>query len=318
MIFLSAKKNFYLTILLPLMALACQQRQEAPMAKSAGDSAVSGTTPASSGQLEGEAQRSRDTLNPFGTTVTMADLPDSLRMFVRTAEVRFRVRQVLSTIQQIEDLTLRNGGFVTVSNLLTEVEYRDEHPISRDSALETTRFSVHGRLVLLVPCRLLDTTLRAMHPLAEFLDYRRVSAEDVALKMMEDQLLQRRQNNYQQRVNAAAQAGKPTIRLEAADRTLSSRAASDRSRIERLKLEDAVQYSTVEVDIYQPAQLRQRMVANTEIRPYERGFWASISDGLRSGAVLLKSIIIRLVQGWSVLLLLALAIWGITKYRRGR
>ncbi len=32
----------------------------------------------------------------------------------------------------------------------------------------------------------------------------------------------------------------------------------------------------------------------------------------------LQSIMIGLVQGWSVLLLLALAIWGVTRYRRGR
>ena len=110
---------------------------------------------------------------------------DSLHKFIGTAEVKFRVRHVLSATRQLEDVALRNHGFVTVSNLRTEVEYHSEQLISRDSAVETTRFSMHSHLVLRIPCQQLDTTLRAMHRLAEFLDYRHVRAEDVALKMME-------------------------------------------------------------------------------------------------------------------------------------
>ncbi len=280
------------------------------------DSAMTSEAPASApAETEGRAA-GKDALNPFGTSVAAVSWLDSLRKFVRTAEVKFRVRDVLSATLQLEDVALRNRGFVTVSNLRTEVEYRNEQPISRDSAVETTRFSVQSHLVLRVPYPQLDTALRSMNRLAEFLDYRNARAEDVALKMMEDQLLQLRQSNYQQSVNAAAQSGKPNTQLEAADRTLGSRASADQSRLERLKLEDAIQYSTIEVDIYQPAQIQQRMVTNTEIRPLERGFWVSIGEGLVEGALLLRELAILLAQGWSIILLVVLAVWGIRRWRR--
>lgn len=316
-------KILFAAALLVLSALACQSPENAPNAQSAKDaSAYERASSAPESQAEdaaasaGEEARGRDQANPFGTTVSIASPLDSLRRFVRTAEVKFRVRQVLSATLQLEDVALRHGGFVTVSNLRTEVEYRHEQPISRDSAVETTRFSVHSHLVLRVPYRQLDTTLRSMHRLAEFLDYRNVRAEDVAFKMMQDQLLQLRQSNYQQNVNKAAQAGKPGTQLEAADRTLSSRAAADQSRLERLKLEDAIQYSTIEVDIYQPAQLQQRLVANTEPKPIERGFWASIGEGLRSGGMLLRELAIGLAHSWSVVLLVVLLFLGIRWWRQ--
>jgi hypothetical protein len=50
-----------------------------------------------------------------------------------------------------------------------------------------------------------------------------------------------------------------------ADRARASRAASDQARIETLKLEDAIRFSTVTVDIYQLPQIRQTMVANTDV-----------------------------------------------------
>ncbi len=313
-VFLSRK--FLLAPFFLLLWLACQRPEGAPGAQMSKDSAVSEEAPAPPRAPAPAEREETDALNPFGTIVAVAGSLDSTRKFIRHAEVKFRVRQVLSATLQLEDIALRNRGFVTVSNLRTEVEYRNEQPFSRDSSVETTRFAVHSHLVLRVPYQQLDTTLRAMNRLAEFLAYRNVSAEDVALKMMEDQLLQLRQSNYQQSVNTAAQAGKPATRLEAADRTLSSRAAADQSRIERLKLEDAIQYSTVEVDIYQPAQIQQRMIANTEMRPPERGFWASIGDGLLSGAVLLRTLVIALAHSWSIILLLILAVLAIRRYRR--
>lgn len=316
MFFISVKPGFFTAILLCLSILSCQQREGAPRSQMATESAASEAPPAPPRAAAPAETVEMDALNPFGTAVAVVGSLDSTRKFVRTAEVKFRVLNVLSATLQLEDIALRNRGFVTVSNLRTEVEYRNEQPVSRDSAVEITRSSVHSHLVLRVPYRQLDTTLRAMNRLAEFLDYRNVRAEDVALKMMEDQLLQLRQSTYQQSVNAAAQAGKPATQLEAADRSLSSRTAADQSRIERLKLEDAIQYSTVDIEIYQPAQLQQRMVANTEIRPVERGFWASIGEGLVSGAWLLRELVVGLAHCWSVILLVGLAVWGIRRWRQ--
>ena len=262
------------------------------------------------------AEKKANPLNPFGTSVAAVDPLDSLRKFVRTAELKFRVREVLPATLQIEDIALHNHGFVTVSNLSSEVEQRSEQPISRDSALETTRFSVHAHLTIRVPYRQLDTTLRAMNRLVDYLDYRNVKAEDVALKMMEDQLLQLRQRNYQREISNAAQSGKSGNKMEAADRTLESRTAADQSRIDRLKLEDALQFSTVEIDIYQAAQIKRQTIANTEIRPVEMSFWRELGDALRSGAGFLEMLVIGLVQAWAFILLIGLAYWAWKKYRR--
>ena len=311
------KNAFWPTVLVLLFLVACQRHDSAPNAQMAKDAAESATAPAPTPPMESRPALQQDTLNPFSTAVAVVSALDSTRRFVRTAELKFRVREVLPATMQIEDLARRNAGFVTVSNVGSEIEYRDLQPISRDSALEMTRFSVHGHLVLRVPYRQLDTTLRALHRLVDFLDYRNVKAEDVAMKLLEDQLLQFRQNDYQTDINAAAQNGKSTNKLEAADRKLNSRTAADASRLERLKLEDALQFSTVEIDIYQAAQLRQQVVANTAFQMPDPGFWQRVGDGFRSGVELVEWLLIGLAHVW-VFIVLGVAFWIWRKYRRNR
>jgi len=148
MFFLLSKNLLFTTLLLSILALACQSRERLSSAQMANDSAITSAAPAPSQAEPKGGAAEKDALNPFSASVAV------------------------------------------VSSL----------------------------------------------------DYRNVRAEEVALKMMEDQLLQRRQSIYQQNIYAAAQTGKSATQLEAADRTLSSRAAADQSRIERLKLEDAIQY----------------------------------------------------------------------------
>jgi len=207
---------------------------------------------------------------------------------------------------------------VTVSNISSDVDYRNEQPVSRDSALERTRFTMHAQLVIRVPFRQLDTTLRAMNRLIDYLDYRNVQAKDVALKLLEEQLLQLRQSNYQQQVSSAAQNGKPAPKMDAAERILNSRTAADQSRVDRLTLEDAIQFSTVEIDIYQAAQVKEQMIANTAFRAPQRHFWQELSEAFVNGADFIRSLVIGLVNLWAVVLLVLLVYFGWKRYRRNR
>ncbi len=318
--FAASKPLFLFTALFILMTLGCQQAERSPNTQMAKEAPIQDAAESSAGVAAAPESRSamsgNDPLNPFGTSVAAASSLDSIRKFIRTAELKFRVGEVLPATLEIENVALRNQGFVTTSNLSCELEYSEVQPISRDSALETTRFSVHAHLVIRVPYRQLDTTLRAMNHLMQHLDYRNVRAEEVALKLLTEQLVQQRQNDYQQELNRASQNGKQAILLPAADRKLNSRTIADESRIARLKLEDAIQFSTVEIDIYQAPQIRRQTIANTEIQPAQWNFWWQLGKALRSGVDLMQMLVLGLAHIWVVILLVVLAYFGLKRYRR--
>jgi hypothetical protein len=235
----------------------------------------------------------------FSSTTAVPGAIDSLKKFVRTAQMRFRVKNSADATLRIEDIALRNGGFVINSHLNTELELRQTTPISRDSALEITRYSIHSQLVIRVPYRMLDTTLRSIGRLSDFLDLRHVNASDVELQMLEQELASLREGIYRRELERSEE-NKTSPK---ADRARSSRAASDQARIETLKLEDAIRFSTVTVDIYQLPQIRQTMVANTEVPIPQLPLAAQIGGALHSGGEILMLLLLGIVHVWSLILL---------------
>ena len=157
--------GFSVLFLLP----ACQQKSEAPFAEQrpappSSERTLNAKSEAEAAPSGPEAQFQDAATNGdiFSSKAAIPSAIDSLKKFVRNAEMRFRVKNTAAATIRIEDIVLRNGGFIISSQLGSQVELQHTTPVSRDSALETTRFRMHSHLVIRVPYRLLDTTLRSI------------------------------------------------------------------------------------------------------------------------------------------------------------
>ena len=179
-------KNTNKPVLLALMLLwlaGCQARQEADqIARSQTESGAANVPapPAPSADDESKEQEA-----PAATQ----DLPASetklpARQFVRSADVKCRVDDVLKATHRIEAITALHGGFVTYTKLDSQPDGTETVAISADSLLETTRYTVSNTMTLRVPNARLDTTLRAIMELAGHLDFREIKADDVALQRL--------------------------------------------------------------------------------------------------------------------------------------
>lgn len=298
---------------------ACQQNSETPFVERSPapppqglqKQAELGRAPAASASTE-QFEDAVANGHIFSSAAAVPSAIDSIKKFVRTAEMRFRVKDTEYATLRIEDIALRNGGFVISSNLNTDVELRQTTPISRDSALETTRFTVRTQLVIRVPYRQLDTTLRSIGRLSDFLDLRHVSAEDVGLKMLEQELARLRESIYRTDLSNSEESKYSPK----ADRARDSRAATDQARIETLKLEDAIRFSTIRLDIYQLQQIRQTIVANTAVHIPQRPFAARLGDALRSGSQVFTVLLLGIVHLWGVILLAVAGYFGWKIWRR--
>ncbi len=104
---------------------------------------------------------------------------DKGRKFIRTATMKFRVNNVIKSTYKIEEITAGFDGFVTYTNLASEMDNQTIVPISADSSLETIFFTVSNTFTLRVPNTNLDSTLRTFARLIDYLDYRTIEASDV-------------------------------------------------------------------------------------------------------------------------------------------
>jgi len=235
---------------------------------------------------------------------------DSTRRFIRSADLRFRVPDVIRATYRIEDIVGANEGFVTFTNLYSTIDFEENTAISADSTLISTHFTVNNTMTLRVPNTKLDTTLKQIAPLIEFLDYRIIKATDVGLDMLYNQLLQKRAKKYDARVAKAVEAKGNKLRdvTFTAERMLSSEEKADQAALSNLALSDKVNFSTINLQLYQRQSLKHCLIANNKnIKSYEPSFGYQVIEALQTGLYLLQVFILFLLKIWWLVLLAVLA-----------
>ena len=116
---------------------------------------------------------------------------NSNRKFVRTADVKFKVKNVAKSTYAIEDATTKFGGFVTYTNLQSNIHSENRTKVSQDSTLVTTKYKVDNNITIRIPNTKMDTVIKTIAKQIHFLDFRIIKADDVSLQMLSNELVQK-------------------------------------------------------------------------------------------------------------------------------
>jgi len=235
---------------------------------------------------------------------------DSTRKFIRTAELRFKVKSVIKSTYSIEEIAGRQDGFVTYTNLSSTIDNVTTMPISADSSLETTYYTVTNSISLRVPNTKLDTTLKEISKNIEYLDYRIIKAEDVALQLLSNRLAQNRLSKSEKRLtNAIDNRGKKLKETTTAEYLLAeNQERADNASISTLSLNDQVHFSTINLSIYQRQSLKRELIPNDlNIAAYEPGFGKKMLESLMIGWSVLEAIFVFLTKLWGLILIIVVA-----------
>jgi hypothetical protein len=267
---------------------------------------------------EASAEMAADSVSIETTSSNAAVVKkESNRKFVRTADLKFKVKNVAKSTYAIENIVAKNGGFVTFTDLKSTVNEKSETKISQDSTLETTRFTVDNTITLRVPNTQLDTVLKLMVNEVAFLDSRLIKADDEALQLLSNKMAQKRLTSHQKRLEKGIDTkGKKLNDItNAEDKVLDRETESDETVLKNLSLEDQVNFSTVTLYLYQRESVLQEMVANEKsINAYRPHIGLQILDGLKTGWFMFEAIIAFIVQLWSIIVLIILGLFIYKKY----
>jgi len=231
---------------------------------------------------------------------------DSTRKFVRTADIKFKVKNVTQTTYAIENITNKFDGFVTYTNLQSNVIDEFETKISQDSTLETTRYNVENNITIRVPNKRLDTVIKCIAKQIDFLNYRVIKADDISLKMLSNQLAQQRSANKEKRVEKAIDTKGKKINdvIDAENNLANQKEQKDLAKLDNLSMQDQVNFSTLTIQIYQGESIKQQMVANTkDYNYYKPNIGLRLLDSLKTGWNILLDIIVFLFQIWWLFLI---------------
>ena len=231
---------------------------------------------------------------------------NSNRKFVRTADVKFKVKNVAKSTYAIEDATTKFGGFVTYTNLQSNIHNEDRTKVSQDSTLVTTKYKVDNNITIRVPNTKMDTVIKTIAKQIHFLDYRIIKADDVSLQMLSNELAQKRSNSSEKRLaNAIDSKGKKLNQIVDAEATLDvKKEQNDASKLQNLSLQDQVNFSTLTLNIYQDESIKQEMVANEKsINAYRPNIGLQIWDSIKTGWFILEHIVSFVVVLWPFVLI---------------
>jgi len=244
---------------------------------------------------------------------------DTTRKMIRTADIKFKVIDVIKATYSIEDIVVKHNGFVENTNLASRIDRTKETAVKEDSTLLTTYYTVVNTLVLRVPNTQLDSTLKEIARLVEFMDYRNISAKDVTLDLLSKKLEQNRLSRYDSRMkNAIDNKGKRLEDVSAAeDNLLNKQAQADESKLADLQILDKIKFSTITLSVYQNQSIKYEVIAKEKtIKPYSTPFSVRFTDALKFGWTIIVEICLLLVNIWPLLFVGVLVFWGIRYFRK--
>ncbi len=240
---------------------------------------------------------------------------DSTHKFIKTANLRFRVKDVRKSTRGIEDIAFQFKGFVTYTHLTSSIYSKEITPVSADSSLETIYYTVENTLTIRVPNAKLDSTLRAMAAHIDYLDHRTIVAEDVRFSLMSDALKQKRMNESSERLIKAIENRGKKLRetTQAEESLLNKQTQHDEAIISLMKIHDKIDYSTINLYIYQRQEVKRSLIENYKnIDEYKPNFFLQLWESILVGWGVLLQIILGLISIWPIYILGAAA-WIVYK-----
>ncbi len=231
--------------------------------------------------------------------------------------MKFRVKSVVKATYKTEEIIAQFGGFVTSTNLNSDIENTTTTAISSDSSLETIYYNVSNSMVLRVPNTNLDSTLKSIATLIDYLDFRIIKAEDVALQIYSNKLKQERLAKYRTRMtNAIDSKGKRLNETSTAEENLLNRQEeTDEAKIANLSLFDKINFSTINLSIYQRKEIKRTVIVNEKnIDAYQPGFGTKLINSLKTGWAMLEDFVIFITNLWGLILMVILAFFDYRKF----
>jgi hypothetical protein len=246
---------------------------------------------------------------------------DGVRKFIRTAHVHFRVKNVYESALSIEDAVAGQGGFVVTNSIGSVIQRTQRRPIGDGKVSELAEYVVNGNLTVRVPSNKTQDFLRSIAGQVAFLDQRSFNARDAQFDLLRQQLEYKRNQETQEELGAAArEGGKLSHKAEAIASRNETKAARDRARVAQKEFEDQIEFSTIQLSIYQLPSVRETEIADIDeqFRQNRPAFGDRVTVALRSGWTGMLDLLVQFAALWPLWIALAAAAVALRRFTAGR
>ncbi len=251
-------------------------------------------------------------------TSSAATYTDAQRKFIRTAQAKFRVKDVYRSALAIEDAVAAQGGFVVKNDIAARIDDLRRRSLGNGQQVELAEYTVHGDLTVRVPSDKTQAFLRSIISQMEFLDTRSFAAADAQFALLRQQLAyQRNQEAQQELAEAKDEGGKLGQKAAVISARSEAKSGRDEALIAQKEFEDRVAFSTLDLALYQLPKLRRTEMADMQaaVRANGPGFFARLGKSLSVGWFGLLEAALQVVKLWPLWLVAAIGIFLVRRWR---
>ncbi|MBL7933003.1 MAG: DUF4349 domain-containing protein [Bacteroidia bacterium] len=253
------------------------------------------------------ASKIADSVSEYVSPIATDTINGITHNFIRTADLKLKVKDVLKTTEAIEDIVKQKGGYVSVNDLNSEIESQASVKFTEDSLKEIKRYITNNHLTIRVPNKQLDTVLRSITGMATFIDFSRLQSDDVKMKLYANKLAENRYNKFGRRIEQKSNSNthKLSQNVNAEEQALEKQMLADEKSVQSFDMADQVNYSTVRLVLYQHAlTVYETTPIPQVIEPYEPSYIQKLGLGFMKGFGLIKTFFLFLVESWGLILII--------------
>ncbi|MCT2564466.1 DUF4349 domain-containing protein [Chryseobacterium herbae] len=232
------------------------------------------------------------------------------KQFIKTADVNMEVKDVYEATVSIEKTVQDLGGFVTHSNLQSNVISQDTYNTSDNDAMLIKKYQTENTMKVRVPTEKLGELLVKINDKKLFLNSRTINAEDVTSGIkyaeMEGKRIKKTEENIGQ-----LKTNKDKVQLDN-----DNMAEGNLQQLANMDTTDNIKYSTIDIYIKEP-KLRIAEIAVTNTRnidnKYKFNFIYDAKNAFVEGFYLIQKIAVGLITIWPLLILLGVVVYFLRK-----
>ncbi len=222
------------------------------------------------------------------------------KQFIKTADVNMEVKDVYETTISIEKSVQELGGFVTKSNLQSNVVSENTYNTSNENAVLVKKYQTENRMQLRVPTEKLGELLTMINDKKLFLNSRLINAEDITSSIKYAQLESKRIEKNSKNISAL-KANKDKVELDN-----ENMAEGNQQQLANMDVTDNLKYSMVDVYIKEPKiRVAEIAITNTDSidDKYNFDFLYSTKSAFVEGYYLIQKIVVGLITVWPIVLI---------------
>ena len=226
---------------------------------------------------------------------------------VKTAEIRFQVKNVRQTTEQITAITENYNGQVIHHVMRSTAGDSVDVRKSDDSIMRVTLVNSTAEMTVKIPPASLSDFMNKVAQLGIRVNDQKMEVTDKTLDYLSTRLKLKNQNEL------VAVQKKATGNKKDPDNLLAFKNNMVDQQINNSKIDDSVKFSTVTLSFYESNVVSKRMMADNKLSDYQQPFSRRFGASFETGWNVFVEILIGISNFW-ILLPLGFIIWLTISY----